>query len=657
MRKYRIDQNDRGMYPMGLTRTERGIHVSVAAEGTECALLLFSRGGKAPKARIIFPEECRIGDVWSMTVLGEFNGLEYSFEVDGQEIPDICGRAFSGLERWGEPACRKNAPRGIVEDQKEEFDWQGDRLPQIPYEDCVIYHIHVRGLTRHPSSGLPLNQRGTFRAVASRIPYMKDLGITTIEMMPPTEFDECILPKEASGMGEPAWMTQLRKKQAEEAESQEEPEKGEEKAPEKPLVRLNYWGYKPGLPFAPKSAYSCSRGRSNTAAVEFKELVRELHRAGLELVIELYCDGSETPVQVLELVRFWAQEYHVDGVHLIGYAPLALLARDPYLSRLKLWAESWEGADCGRMRHLAEYRSDFMLDMRSFLKGDEGRLGSLMFHTRHNPEHMGVIHYMANVNGFTLMDMVSYDKKHNEANGEENRDGTDYNQSWNCGAEGPTRRKKIQQLRRKQLRNAALLLLLSQGTPLLAAGDEFGATKLGNNNSYCQDNEISWINWRLQKTNSSLYEFMKYAIAFRREHPIFHMEREAANMDYRSLGLPDVSYHGEKAWRPEMDSFRRQLGIFYCGRYGKRKDGSEDNYFYVAYNMHWEPHEFSFPNLPKGLKWHVAFDTDDGANNGFYPPGQEPELLEGKRMAAPRSILVLIGKPEEKQEGQKHAAK
>ena len=209
---------------------------------------------------------------------------------------------------------------------------------------------------------------------------------------------------------------------------------------------------------------------------------------------------------------------------------------------------------------------------------------------------------MANTNGFTLMDMVSYDIKHNEANGEDNRDGTDYNQSWNCGAEGPSRKKRIMQMRRKQIRNALLMLFLSQGTPLLMMGDEFGRTKKGNNNSYCQDNDISWLNWSLLNSNSSIHEFVKHVIRFRKEHSVFHMEKEPALMDYRCVGLPDVSYHGLKTWCPMFDRFLRQLGILYCGKYGKKPDGREDDYFYVAFNMHWEPHEFALPNLPKDFK-------------------------------------------------------
>ena len=617
---YSIDIDNRKIYPMGVTPVDGGMHFSFVSRAARCTLVLYRRGKSRSKARIDFPEEGRTGDVWSMTVTGDFEDLEYTFEEDGRERPDPYGRRFTGREHWGDGESKKPV-RTLFPVQEAPFDWEGDSLPCIPYEDSIIYHIHTRGFTKHASSQVEPKLRGTFKAVIQKIPYMKELGVTTVELMPPVEFEEVIVPE---------------KEQA----SCYEPSK-EEKQP----LRLNYWGYGPALRFAPKASYSC--GPLYDAQTEFKELVRALHKEGMELIAELYFDGKEAPGYVLDVVRFWAQEYHVDGVHLVGYAPLKLLAEDPYLSRLKLFAQQWQDVDCGQVRHLADYNEGFMLDMRGLLKGNEGMLNAAAFHTRNNPKSKGTINYMANTNGFTMMDMVSYDKKHNEDNGEDNRDGTDYNQSWNCGVEGPTRKKRILEMRKKQLRNAFLLLMLSQGTPLIMAGDEFGRTKKGNNNSYCQDNDISWINWGLLKTNRDIYEFVKYSISFRRAHPIFHMEKEPTLLDYNSVGLPDVSYHGVKAWCPEFEDFRRQLGIFYCGKYGKKPDGSDEDYFYVAYNMHWEPKEFALPNLPRGMKWQLAFNTDDEAANGFYPEDSKEPLNQQKTiMIMGRSIVVLTGKME-----------
>ena len=616
MKGFRIDRNDGRIYAMGATAVSGGVHFSFSSKGETCAVILYRKGAKSPKGRIVFPVNARTGDVWSMTVLGDFSGLEYVYEVDGQQVPDPYGRKFTGMERWGSLARLDKPVRTPVDTEGSAYDWEDDILPCIPYDQCVIYHLHPRGFTKHVSSGVEGASRGTFKGVADKIPYLKDLGITTLEMMPPVEFEELIIPERVDGSPFAA---------------------------EKPDGKLNYWGYTRGYYFAPKCAYSSGPVRQPER--EFKDMVKALHRAGLELVLELFFDGKEAPSYVLDAVRFWAQEYHVDGVRLVGYAPVKLLGEDPYLSRLKLFAPGWDGVEPGQVKHLAEYNDGFMMDMRSFLKGDEDQLNSLVYHIRHNPGQVGVVNYMANTNGFTLMDMVSYDTKHNEANGEENRDGTDYNQSWNCGVEGPSRKKRIMQMRRKQIRNALLMLFLSQGTPLIMMGDEFGRTKKGNNNSYCQDNDISWLNWGLLNSNSSIHEFVKHVIQFRKEHSVFHMEKEPALMDYRSVGLPDVSYHGLKTWCPMFDRFLRQLGILYCGKYGKKPDGREDDYFYVAFNMHWEPHEFALPNLPKDFKWHTAFNTDEDQVNGMYPRGGEPVLENQKSMMImARTIVVLMGK-------------
>lgn len=387
--------------------------------------------------------------------------------------------------------------------------------------------------------------------------------------------------------------------------------------------------------------------------------MKELHQNGLELIIELYFTGKESAAVISEAVRFWVREYHVDGVHLVGIAGCPALRDDPWLSETKLFAAFWEEETPGR-RHLAEYNDGFLIDMRRLLKGDEDQMNSLIFRNRRNPKGYGVINYMANTNGFTLMDAVTYEMKHNEQNGENNQDGSSWNYTWNCGVEGPSRKKKVAAMRRKQIRNALLMLFLSQGTPLLLSGDEFGFSKGGNNNSYCQDNETSWLDWGLLKTNRDIFEFTKQVIAFRKKHPVFHMAQEPKVMDYLACGHPDVSYHGVKAWCPEFENFRRQLGIMYCGEYAKKADNTPDDYFFTAYNMHWEPHEFALPKLPKGMKWHLAFNTDDRERNGIYEEGEEPCLEQQKQFLVPaRTIVVFIGLKERAEEnrGEKRGKK
>ncbi len=619
-REYIIETNEGKIYPLGVTKTPGGFDVAFVSEKSP-ALLLFEKGSRKRIARFTFPENARMGDVHFMTVKGDFTGLEYAFEEEGKEIPDPFGTCFTGREKWGDEKTAARALHTPFEAVKEDFDWEEDRRPKIPADECIVYKIHPRGFSKHASFKGESWRRGTFGAVADKIPYMKELGITTVEMMPPVEFDEVM-----------------------------------EDVPGK----VNYWGYCCGHSFAPKAAYAgAAPGQKKDPVKEFKTLVKALHKEGLELVVELYFDGTQSPSYVVDVLRFWAAQYHVDGIHLVGYAPLETIVKDPYLSDLKLWAKNWDEVrtatetDRGNRtkeekketgRRLSAYETGFMLDMRSFLKGDEGMLNQVALHVKDNPDAVASINYMANTNGFTLMDMVSYDHKHNEDNGEENHDGTDYNQSWNCGAEGPVRKKKILALRKRQLKNALTMLFLSQGTPLLMAGDEFGRTQKGNNNAYCQDNEISWLNWNLLDSHKGLYEFTKNLIAFRKKHSLFHRSTEPTLMDHKSVGLPDVSFHGEKAWCPDFERYSRQLGVFYSASYGENADGSEEPYFYTAYNMHWEPHAFALPNLPSGYIWHQVLDTAEDSMNGFLPSGKERHLDDQKEaLVLARSIQVFAG--------------
>ena len=612
MRQYEIDSRDTRVYPMGLTRTAKGIHVAVTAAAKTCSLILFVPG--EGELAIPFPEELRHGQVWEMTLQGNrFSDCTYVFEADGKRFCDPCGTRFFGREKWGELGDAGRLLTSPVASQS--FDWEGDKPLHIPYEDCIVYRAHVRGLTMDSASGV--RNKGTFRGIMEKIPYLKELGITTLELLPVAEFDEVIVPELTDG-------APYRKAE--------------------PMGKLNYWGYGPAHYYAPKAAYA---GKNRCPATEFKRLVKALHQAGIELVTEFFFTGKETPDQVLDIVRFWVREYHVDGVHVVGDAPSWILARDPYLADTKLWSTYWDGADrpLGEQKHLGEYNDGYLVDMRRALKGDEDQMSGLTFRSRRNPAGYGVINYFAGTNGFTMADMVSYEQKHNEANGEDNRDGTDYNYTWNCGEEGKSMKKKLLAMRKQQLRNAFLMLFLSQGTPLILAGDEFGNSQQGNNNAYCQDNEISWVNWKKDKASRDQLDFVKHLIAFRKSHPVFHMPQEPRVMDYRSCGKPDVSYHGVNAWKPEYESFRRQIGILYWGDYAKRPDGTADDTFFVAYNMHWEPHEFALPNLSKTKKWALCFDTSDGAAGGCYPEGKEKELTDQKRVLVPsRTILVFVGK-------------
>jgi glycogen operon protein len=610
MEQYRIKAGDR-TYPMGLHIVPEGLHVCTAAEGEHCRLLLFKDGEMEPSQIISFPQEFRRGNVFSMTVsLDDISGLSYCFDIDGIHFSDPYGRSFLGREVWGD--LERAQDIFLCPIKERDFDWEGDTLPCIPYEDSIIYRMHCRGFTKHSSSGV--KWKGTFQGILEKIPYLKDLGVTTVELLPVNEFQEVILPEVVQG--NPFGV-------------------------DKPTGKINYWGYGPGFYFSPKVSYS---SLENDPGRELKNLVKALHKEGLELMTELYFTGKEPASFVLDVVRFWAEEFHLDGIHLTGFLPLELLRNDPYLSKIKLLAHSWEEKIEGKDKHLADCNDDFLVDMRRVLKGDEDQMKHLAFRMRNNPSDRAVINYMASTNGFTMMDMVSYDTKHNEGNGEKNQDGNPYNHSWNCGMEGPTRKKAVVERRKKQLRNAFLLLFLSQGTPLIMAGDEFGHSQSGNNNAYCQDNEVTWLNWNLVKKNQDLLDFVKALIAFRKSHPVFRMSKEPRLMDYLACGLPDLSYHGVRTWCPEFENFRRQLGVFYCGAYGAKADGTRDENFYVIFNMHWEPHKFDLPSLKEGKSWHIVFHTDEIERNSMYGFGEEPQVEGRNFLVPPRTIVVFIGK-------------
>lgn len=604
---------------LGLKK-EKDKYIFKVASRAEKLMLNLYRGSRRVR-QIPFDPGQRIGDVWRLALDTLPEGLSYAYEADGRVFTDPNGVVFSGRKKFG---SLKDGLKVLTTDiadatamPEASEEWQKDRPLNIPYHESIIYRLHVRGFTQHKSSGLATDVRGTFQGIIEKIPYLKSLGINCLELMPCYEFNEIMLPERHPGEGCP----------------------GE---PLQPTGLINYWGFtKDALQLAPKASYTSDHQNPRS---EFRKLVLALHQNGIELVLDFYFTQETLPDYITTVMRYWRIQYHLDGIHLIGYAPYDVIARDPYLSRFKLWADSWEGCGSrhpGEPRYLADYNDGFQNDMRRVLKGDEGMLGSLMDRIRRNPADHAEIQYMANVSGMTLRDMLCYDRKHNEANHEQNRDGTDQNYSWNCGEEGESRRKSVRLLRRKMFRNAVLLLLLSQGTPLICAGDEFGATKKGNNNAYCQDNEINWLNWGLTEKNQDMLDFFRKMLAFRKAHPVFHQPGECRMLDYQHVGIPDLSFHGETAWRPEMEGYRRQLGIMYAGEY------AGDDSFLVLCNFHWEKHSFALPHPPLGRCWAKILDTAEEMVNGILPA---PVKLEGEHpltVTLPRSMVVLQAMPDE----------
>lgn len=601
---------------------------SFVSKNPDCGIVLYDAATGKEKRRIPFAEEKRRGNVYVEDVEDVLpGGTSYLFYRGGELVPDRRGRVFPGMRRYGREKGIEEMRAGIPGSG---YDWRGDRCPRLPYSQSLVYCMHVRGFTRHTSSGVA--GKGTFSGIREKIPYLKEIGVTTIELQPCYEF-----PEVPSGIdGRTAALTA------------EERDAGRS--------RLNYWGYVEGFYYAPKSAYAASEDPVG----EFKDLVRELHGNGMELVMQFYFPGEVNRNEVGEILRFWSEEYHVDGFHLMGVdLPLKLLATDELLADKKLWyyrfdrEEAEEAGKVSRFPHLGEYNDSYRYEMRKFLKGDENTLAAALKHVRFLPEKAGRLHYLSNYDGFTLADTVSYDYKHNEPNGEENRDGTDHNCSWNCGEEGGTRSRKIKNLRHQQIRNAMCFLLLSQSTPLIFMGDEFGNSQKGNNNPWCQDNAVTWLDWNLTRKNQELLAFWKSLAAFRKAHPILHPNAALRLMDTLSCGYPDLSYHGENAWRPRLEGYFRHAGILLCEGYADSAQtaggATESGFIYVALNMHWEWHVLALPRLPKGFCWKQVYDTAgsfaDGSEGGM-PAADVREAADEKadntREIAPRSVAVYV---------------
>lgn len=437
-----------------------------------------------------------------------------------------------------------------------DYDWEGDKPLGIPYHEVVAYTLHVKGFTNQKNS--KVKHKGTFTGMIEKLPYLQELGINQVQCMPVYAF----LPGK---------------------------------------YRTNYWGYGPAFCFAPQNAYAASED----AVAELKDTVKAYHKAGIEVVLELPFTSELSIWDMRECLHYYRMEYHIDGFLLNDYAvPFEELRRDPILKHAKLMRrQDW-----------------FQNTMRRFLKGDEGMVDEVMKSLRHLSEADGVFNYITAPTGFTLEDLVSYDGKHNEENGENNQDGPVYNYSWNCGSEGPTRKKAILELRKKQVRNALFLLLLAQGTPCILSGDEFGNSQHGNNNVYCQDNETGWLDWSRLSRKQELFQYVKCLIRMRKEHPILHPQREMLGIDYMACGVPDISYHGENAWRVEADIASRQLGVYYSGA------GLKDDEIFITYNMHWEDHAFALPSLPKGKTWYKVLSTEDGLETEIEIPAKQKKV-------------------------------
>jgi len=668
----------------GACVASNGVSFTINSHGaTRCTLLLFKPQAPKPYARIPFPDSYRIGDTYSMLVFDiKPDEFEYAFSFDGPYEPakgllfneenvllDPYSRAVTGQRKWGEkPEGGKDFEyRARV--VKSNFDWGNIKQLEQPFEDLVIYETHVRGYTKDKSSGV--SAPGTFAGLKDKIPYLKDLGINAVELMPIFEFDEMESARVVDGV-------QL----------------------------YNYWGYNTVSFFAPNTSYAFNE-EHNHEGDELKSLIKALKENGIEVILDVVfnhtAEGNEMgpcfsfkgidnnvyymltpdahyynfsgcgnvmncnhPVVrsfIIDCLRHWAIEYRVDGFRfdlasILGRdqngAPMAnppileSLAFDPVLGKMKLIAEAWDAGGLYQVgsfpswNRWAEWNGRYRDNMRSFLKGDDGMAGNAITRITgsrdlYSPEsrgHKASVNFMTCHDGFTLYDLYSYNEKHNEKNGWNNTDGDNNGHSWNCGAEGETDDPNVNGLRRRLIKNAFAALLCSRGPAMFFAGDEFCNTQFGNNNAYCQDNIISWLDWSRLEEFKEIHDFVRHMIQFRKEHPILRKMTKPSSCQF-----PEISVHNGTPFNASTDYKTKLIGIMYAGR---NEEDTEDDIVFYCMNAYWEPLVMQLPVLPNGKHWHVDTNT-----NAEYFDGEDftakTELLGVNTIRVPaRTTIILV---------------
>lgn len=668
----------------GACVASNGVSFTINSHGaTRCTLLLFKPQAPKPYARIPFPDSYRIGDTYSMLVFDiKPDEFEYAFSFDGPYEPakgllfngenvllDPYSRAVTGQRKWGEkPEGGKDFEyRARV--VKSSFDWGNIKQLEQPFEDLVIYETHVRGYTKDKSSGV--SAPGTFAGLKDKIPYLKDLGINAVELMPIFEFDEMESARVVDGV-------QL----------------------------YNYWGYNTVSFFAPNTSYAFNE-EHNHEGDELKSLIKALKENGIEVILDVVfnhtAEGNEMgpcfsfkgidnnvyymltpdahyynfsgcgnvmncnhPVVrsfIIDCLRHWAIEYRVDGFRfdlasILGRdqngAPMAnppileSLAFDPVLGKMKLIAEAWDAGGLYQVgsfpswNRWAEWNGRYRDDMRSFLKGDDGMAGNAITRITgsrdlYSPEsrgHKASVNFMTCHDGFTLYDLYSYNEKHNEKNGWNNTDGDNNGHSWNCGAEGETDDPNVNGLRRRLIKNAFAALLCSRGPAMFFAGDEFCNTQFGNNNAYCQDNIISWLDWSRLEEFKEIHDFVRHMIQFRKEHPILRKMTKPSSCQF-----PEISVHNGTPFNASTDYKTKLIGIMYAGR---NEEDTEDDIVFYCMNAYWEPLVMQLPVLPNGKHWHVDTNTnaEDFDGEDFTA---KTELLGVNTIRVPaRTTIILV---------------
>lgn len=565
---------------------------------SDCAVRLYKKRKRADQScgyrDIPVPKEFCIGAVRSVCIGGlDAASYDYNYVIDGTVVVDPYARRIVGREKWGDYSRREVHYEVHSGFDFSEFDWKNDHCPEIPGTDMVLYKLHVRGFTK--DGGVSGKTKGTYAAVTEKIPYLKELGVTTVELMPAYEFEELVPPRhEEHPMDFEGWAPQA-------VAGYQLMQQREYEEKEKELPGTNFWGYGSGNYFAPKASYAAG----DSPSAEMKEMIRCLHEAGLECVMEMSFDPQVNPNYIVEVLRYWVLEYHVDGFHL--HCPdtaVASVICDVLLRRTKIFAlrfpdEVWEQQSS--YPHLYVYNDDFLYAARKMINHQEGNLVEYLNQQKKQHPVIGFVNYFANNNGFTLADTFSYVTKHNEENGEDGADGNDWNYSVNCGVEGATRKKKILQQREQLMRQAMAAVVLAQGVPLIFAGDEFGNSQNGNNNAYCQDNRTGWVNWKQLEKHRDYFDYVRSLLALRQIHPCIRSRVPMQMTDYASKGMPDLSYHSAQAWSGEIYPYMQAIGEAYCGAYC---DEAED--LYIGWNFSQSGMSLGLPKPSHGKAWQAV---------------------------------------------------
>jgi isoamylase len=683
--------------PYGATVVPGGVNFSVfSCDAESCTLVLFRKGEAQPFAEIAFPDDWRVGRVYTMRVADlDYENIEYGYRMTGRYDPQA-GYYFNPENILLDPYAKAVTGRGVWKQRSEsdtpfrhrgrilrgDYDWEGDHPLHTPIEDLIIYEMHVRSFTQHPSSGV--QHPGTYAGIVEKIPYLKDLRVNCVELMPIYDFDEF---------------------------------ENSRQVPDSDEMLVNYWGYSTVGFFAPKAGFAAA-GKDGGEITELKDLIKALHRNGIEVVLDVVynhtAEGNENGPTIsfrgidnrtyymltadghyynfsgtgntfncnqpaviqfiLDSLRYWVTEYHVDGFRFdlasilaraedgtpLNDPPLLkMIAHDPVLAGCKLIAEPWDAGGLYNVGSFpaygrwAEWNGKYRDNMRKFLKGDdvEGVVKEIVQRIEGSPDlypgrgPIATVNFITAHDGFTLADMVSYSEKHNEANLENNQDGFNDNNSWNWGHEGPTEDEGINDIRRRQMKNAMAILLTSQGVPMFLMGDEVARTQQGNNNTYCQDNELNWLDWSTLETNGEMLRFVKNMIAFRHWHPALRGGYFLQHKDYNKAGMPDITWYSLEALTGEnSDDERLTMAYRLAGAYAKGGLAKDDD-IYVAINMHWEDQYFKLPKTPKGKKWYVFANTGMPAPEDIHEPGTEPQLDDQQNlMLTSRSVVLLLAK-------------